>query len=253
MRRDLLNHNYSCSQDTRQMVAFRGSNSEQTPSLSDVWDIVAPSPTGQTRPSSTTTARCWKATTSVLRTASCRTTMKWTSSSTSPKTTGGRWDWREGSDFCLHLGQEVRFALISWNLIDLFSGHENVVFSPQQTALSFPSRLLVLPGSWGLWWWRWCWPQICHATSSRWRPWRTSSNNLRGQFHLRSCTIKALFHLGQVHYDSLQLFYTTESGIITFCLQTNSKIMHHCMGGYRRLWMQTPGTTARQLGQQLNM
>lgn len=37
------------------------------------------------------------------------------------------------------------------------------------------------PESCGLWWWRWCWPQTCPATSSRLRPWRTSCNSRRGQ------------------------------------------------------------------------
>lgn len=37
------------------------------------------------------------------------------------------------------------------------------------------------PGSCELWWWRWFWPQTCPAISSKWRPWRTSYNNLRGE------------------------------------------------------------------------
>lgn len=100
MSLDLLNHVYSCSRDSRQMMAFKGSDCRQTSCLSDLWEVTAPSPTDQTRPSCTTTAQCWKATTSVPRTVSCRTTMKWTSSTTCPKTTGGRWAWRERRNFC---------------------------------------------------------------------------------------------------------------------------------------------------------
>lgn len=112
---------------------------------------------------------------------------------------------RAGS--CLSFWKKsVRLALILSNLIDLLYKHEDLVFSPQHAAVYFSSCLIVLPGSWGLWWWRWCWPQICRATSSRWRPWRTSSNSLRGQFRLRSLTTTTLFHLGQVYYDCLQLF-----------------------------------------------
>ena len=44
------------------------------------------------------------------------------------------------------------------------------------------------PESCGLWWWRWCWPQTCPATSSRWRPWRISYNSRRGQFPFFSLT-----------------------------------------------------------------
>lgn len=160
----------------------------------------APSLTDQTQPSCTMTAQCWKATTSVLPTASCRTTMKWTSSTTSPKTTGGRWDWQRAAQpgsrllFCT---KRVRLASMSLNLMDLWYKQEDLLFFPHSiTAAYFSSCLVVLPGSWGLWWWRWCWPQICRATSSRWRPWRTSCNSLRGEFHLRSLTIKGSLPFG---------------------------------------------------------
>lgn len=45
-----------------------------------------------------------------------------------------------------------------------------------------PSLPLFHSESCGPWWWRWCWPQTCPATSSRWRPWRTSCSSPRGQF-----------------------------------------------------------------------
>lgn len=47
---------------------------------------------GQTQQSCIMTAQCWRVTTSAQHTAYCRTTTRWTSSTTSPRMTGGQRD-----------------------------------------------------------------------------------------------------------------------------------------------------------------
>ena len=123
--------------------------------------------TGRTQRSSITTARCWRVTTSAQRTASCRTTTRWTSSTTCPRTTGGQ--------RVLEPMKELRGSRRDRKM--------TVPHTAQGSCLSTSlfSLLPFHPESCGLWWWRWCWLQTCPVISSRWRSWRTSYNNRRGQ------------------------------------------------------------------------
>lgn len=135
---------------------------------------------------------------------------------------------------------QISFDVVEFNG-SLIETRRFVVFPHSIAAAYFSSCLVVLPGSWGLWWWRWCWPQICRATSSRWRPWRTSYNSLRGQFHLRSLTIKGSLPFGP---SVLWLFaaFSRHKKLqeIAFCFHVNSKIMHDAVGEYRRVGIQAP-------------
>lgn len=198
-------------------------------------DGYASSPTGPTRLYFTMTARCWKVTTSARHTACCRRTTRWTSSTTSPRTTGGQWDgyktrerrrclWLEtdrqadvrkpgSSTFHTRALELVRADVTSSSL----SCH--LLFATPEISelcLYFPiSPLRFHPESCGLWWWRWCWPQICPATSSKSRPWRTSFNNPRGESTCPSSTHTGNLHPHQPSRQPLRTVLTSS------CLQPN--------------------------------
>lgn len=111
----------------------------------------------------------------------------------------------------------------------------NVHGSPSNR-LTYYTHSFIVSESCGLWWWRWCWPLTCPATSSRSKPWKASCNSLRGQYWIPLLSQGHLcWHLPQVFDKSLGVGMLTQKKksclgcyfyvIFTSCLALSSLLI----------------------------